>query len=176
MIDKYLLNEYINNASDIYNLTLSDNFKSLIDFNFKEKIYIKSTLIYRKDYISYIENFIYNIDEYISFLKHELNINSLEIRYITFLTIFNNKKIFTRKEYYYDNPNYYIKSFKKILLNKYTKNYNILKNFNPGLIKYDYDRLIKIINNNKRANILFEDVTNNINYYSELWNQLKIDV
>ena len=54
MIDKYLLNEYINNASDIYNLTLSDNFKSLIDFNFKEKIYIKSTLIYRKDYISYI--------------------------------------------------------------------------------------------------------------------------
>ena len=103
MINKndILLNEYIINSSDLYELINNEefNFKTK-KLNLNKKINPKSKLIH-KNGITLLELIIFNIDNYISFLKQNLMINQLEIRYIAYLTIYENNYLFEEK-YYYD--------------------------------------------------------------------------
>ena len=101
-ISKILLNKFIINSSDILELTSNDEFKNKLDnLNINEIINIKSKLIHKKD-ISLLEVIIFNIDNYISYLKNTLEINQLQIRYIAYLTMYENNYLFD-KLYYYDN-------------------------------------------------------------------------
>lgn len=167
-IIKIILNKYILNASDILELTTNNEFKTITkDLNLNKEITIKSKLIHKNN-ITLLENIIYIIDNYISFLKNNLFINQLEIRYITSLTIYN-KCIFNDK-YYYDNIDYYNKIFKDILMNKYINNTKILSNIKKINI-YNYENLINKINQNKnRAYIYFENINqNNALYYLNIY-------
>lgn len=167
-IIKIILSKYILNASDILELTTNNEFKNITkDLNLNKEIAIKSKLIHKSN-ITLLENIIYIIDNYISFLKSNLFINQLEIRYITSLTIYN-KYIFNDK-YYYDNIDYYNKIFKDILMNKYINNTKILSNIKKINI-YNYENLINKINQNKnRAYIYFENINqNNALYYLNIY-------
>lgn len=171
MINKndILLNEYIINSSDLYELINNEefNFKTK-KLNLNKKINPRSKLIH-KNCITLLELIIFNIDNYISFLKQNLMINQLEIRYIAYLTIYENNYLFEEK-YYYDNIEYFNKLFKKILMSKYNKNVNILLKYKTINI-YGYNKLLKIINENKnRAYIYFEDINqNNALYYLSIY-------
>ena len=96
-------------------------------------------------------------------------INQLEIRYIAYLTIYENNYLFEEK-YYYDNIEYFNNLFKKILMSKYNKNVNILLKY-KNINIYDYDTLLEKINKNKnRAYIYFEDINqNNALYYLNIY-------
>ena len=168
-INKILLNKFIINSSDILELTSNDEFKNKLDnLNINEIINIKSKLIHKKD-ISLLEVIIFNIDNYISYLKNILEINQLQIRYIAYLTIYENNYLFD-KLYYYDNIEYYNNIFKEIFYQKYKNNYKILSKF-KNIPMYSYEELISKINKNKnRAYIYFESINqNNALYYLNIY-------
>lgn len=168
-ISKILLNKFIINSSDILELTSNDEFKNKLDnLNINEIINIKSKLIHKKD-ISLLEVIIFNIDNYISYLKNILEINQLQIRYIAYLTMYENNYLFN-KLYYYDNIEYYNNIFKEIFYQKYKNNYKILSKF-KNIPMYSYKELISKINKNKnRAYAYFENINqNNALYYLNIY-------
>ena len=168
-ISKILLNKFIINSSDILELTSNDEFKNKLDnLNINEIINIKSKLIHKKD-ISLLEVIIFNIDNYISYLKNILEINQLQIRYIAYLTMYENNYLFD-KLYYYDNIEYYNNIFKEIFYQKYKNNYKILSKF-KNIPIYSYKELISKINKNKnRAYAYFENINqNNALYYLNIY-------
>jgi len=168
-ISKILLNKFIINSSDILELTSNDEFKNKLDnLNINEIINIKSKLIHKKD-ISLLEVIIFNIDNYISYLKNTLEINQLQIRYIAYLTMYENNYLFD-KLYYYDNIEYYNNIFKEIFYQKYKNNYKILSKF-KNIPMYSYKELISKINKNKnRAYAYFENINqNNALYYLNIY-------
>lgn len=168
-ISKILLNKFIINSSDILELTSNDEFKNKLDnLNINEIINIKSKLIHKKD-ISLLEVIIFNIDNYISYLKNILKINQLQIRYIAYLTMYENNYLFD-KLYYYDNIEYYNNIFKEIFYQKYKNNYKILSKF-KNIPMYSYKELISKINKNKnRAYAYFENINqNNALYYLNIY-------
>lgn len=168
-INKILLNKFIINSSDILELTSNDEFKNKLDnLNINEIINIKSKLIHKKD-ISLLEVIIFNIDNYISYLKNILEINQLQIRYIAYLTMYENNYLFD-KLYYYDNIEYYNNIFKEIFYQKYKNNYKILSKF-KNIPMYSYEELISKININKnRAYAYFENINqNNALYYLNIY-------
>ncbi len=168
-ISKILLNKFIINSSDILELTSNDEFKNKLDnLNINEIINIKSKLIHKKD-ISLLEVIIFNIDNYISYLKNILEINQLQIRYIAYLTMYENNYLFD-KLYYYDNIEYYNNIFKEIFYQKYKNNYKILSKF-KNIPMYSYKELISKINKNKnRAYAYFENINqNNALYYLNIY-------
>lgn len=168
-ISKILLNKFIINSSDILELTSNDEFKNKLDnLNINEIINIKSKLIHKKD-ISLLEVIIFNIDNYISYLKNILEINQLQIRYIAYLTMYENNYLFD-KLYYYDNIEYYNNIFKEIFYQKYENNYKILSKF-KNIPMYSYKELISKINKNKnRAYAYFENINqNNALYYLNIY-------
>lgn len=168
-ISKILLNKFIINSSDILELTSNDEFKNKLDnLNINEIINIKSKLIHKKD-ISLLEVIIFNIDNYISYLKNILEINQLQIRYIAYLTMYENNCLFD-KLYYYDNIEYYNNIFKEIFYQKYKNNYKILSKF-KNIPMYSYKELISKINKNKnRAYAYFENINqNNALYYLNIY-------
>lgn len=168
-ISKILLNKFIINSSDILELTSNDEFKNKLDnLNINEIINIKSKLIHKKD-ISLLEVIIFNMDNYISYLKNILEINQLQIRYIAYLTMYENNYLFD-KLYYYDNIEYYNNIFKEIFYQKYKNNYKILSKF-KNIPMYSYKELISKINKNKnRAYAYFENINqNNALYYLNIY-------
>lgn len=168
-ISKILLNKFIINSSDILELTSNDEFKNKLDnLNINEIINIKSKLIHKKD-ISLLEVIIFNMDNYISYLKNILEINQLQIRYIAYLTMYENNYLFD-KLYYYDNIEYYNNIFKEIFYQKYKNNYKILSKF-KNIPMYSYKELISKINKNKnRAYVYFENINqNNALYYLNIY-------
>ena len=168
-ISKILLNKFIINSSDILELTSNDEFKNKLDnLNINKIINIKSKLIHKKD-ISLLEVIIFNIDNYISYLKNILEINQLQIRYIAYLTMYENNYLFD-KLYYYDNIEYYNNIFKEIFYQKYKNNYKILYKF-KNIPMYSYKELISKINKNKnRAYAYFENINqNNALYYLNIY-------
>lgn len=168
-ISKILLNKFIINSSDILELTSNDEFKNKLDnLNINEIINIKSKLIHKKD-ISLLEVIIFNIDNYISYLKNILEINQLQIRYIAYLTMYENNYLFD-KLYYYDNIEYYNNIFKEIFYQKYKNNYKTLSKF-KNIPMYSYKELISKINKNKnRAYAYFENINqNNALYYLNIY-------
>lgn len=147
-----------------------NNLLNIINKLNNDTIYVDSLIIHKKKTITKIENFIYNIDQYICFLKDIFKINQLEIRYILHLTIYSNIKLFTKELYFYDDKEFYISQFKNILLNKYKKNVKLMSLYIDDLTIYNFNELVSIVNGLKRPYVLFENINkDNINYYKYLW-------
>lgn len=165
----YLLKKYINNSSDIISFI---NDKLLDDIMSKIKdssIIVTSHLIHKEKLISLQEQFIFNLDNYISFIKEKLNISELKIRYILSETL-NNKynKILLSNKYYYSNIEFYHREFINMFMYKYSKNIDFLNKY-IKLNKLDFNNICTLINENKKAHIYFEDITsNNVHYYINL--------
>lgn len=166
---EYLLKPYINNASDI-NAFLQDYLLDNLFIKIKYKeIKIKSHLIHQVDYIDIYEQIIFNIDNYITFIKTYLKINELEIRYIISLTLHNsNLTTFLSEKYYYDDIEYYTNEFINIFMNKYLNNIKLLKKY-INIKELNFKELCNFINANKKAHIFFERIEeNNVQYYINL--------
>lgn len=166
---EYLLNPYINNASDI-NAFLQDHLLDnlLIKTKYKE-IKIHSHLIHQENQINIYEQIIFNIDNYITFIKSYLKINELEIRYIISLTLHNsNLDTFLSDKYYYNDIEYYNNKFIHIFMNKYLNNIKLIKKY-INIKKFNFKELCNFINTNKKAHIFFEPIEeNNVQYYINL--------
>lgn len=166
MIKDILLNDYINNSSDILALSNTQEFKHLLNKISNNNIEIHSNLIHKSKTINSKEQFIFNLDNYISFLKEKLLLNQFEIKVITELTIYNKENsILFNKIYYYDDIELYIKGFKKMLMYNYLKNHNILKKY-IKIKKMNFDELIIKLNALKnKAHYYLENINNNLPYY-----------
>lgn len=163
-INDILSKNYINNASDIKKILDDIN---LLNIKTKyKKVYVTSHLIHSEKYISVNEQIIFNLDNYITYIKSLIYINPLELRYIINLTL-NNKhnKILYSDKYYYNNVDYYIKRFNKMFMYNYLLN---MKKIN--MIPLKFNDLINEINNKKnRAYALFENINDsNLNYYKTI--------
>jgi hypothetical protein len=174
MIDHILEFKYINNLSDILSLCNDNNFKELLNKIKNKKIKTNSRLVHNSNEISSLEQFIFNLDNYICFLKSNLNINQFEIRYITKLTIFNKyNNVLYSDIYYYDDIDFYIANFKKMFMYNYLKNYNILKNY-INIKKLSFDELIIKLNKIKnKAHYYFENANDNLPYYMTIIDYLE---
>lgn len=171
MINNYINKQYINNSSDIKSYSQDIEFKNIINkLDTNKYIKVTSNLIHKEKQINQIEQFIFNLDNYITFIKQNIFINQLELKYIINLTIYNkHNKILHSNLYYYDNINIYIKEFKKMFMYNYIINMTLLKkeckNFNE---------LCNLINKNKkRVYCYFEKINNNnILFYKTIINNL----
>lgn len=167
--NEYLLKPYINNASDINTFLQEHSLEHLFNITNYKEIEIKSHLIHKSDHINIYEQIIFNLDNYISFIKSYLKINQLEIRYIISLTLYNNSlDIFLNDKYYYENIEYYNKKFIKLFMNNYIKNMKLLKKY-INITELTFLELCNFINKNKKAYIFFEHIEeNNMQYYINL--------
>ncbi len=173
-INSILLKDCINNSSDIKALLKNKSISKLINRIDNNKIVKVNSHLIHKNNIFQIEQFIFNLDNYISFIKSLLNINSLEIRYIIDLTLDNKyNKILLSNIYFYDNKDFYINNFKKLFMYKYIKNINILKKY-ISINKLSFDNLIIKLNQSKnKAHFYFEDICKNLPYYVDIVNYLE---
>lgn len=95
------------------------------------------------------------MNNYYNFLKNKLTIDDHEIKYIMDLTLKN----IIIKDNFTDNE------FINIFINKYLKNYELLKD-KINIKKYNFDELIIKLNQIKnKAHYYFEDIDNNLPYY-----------
>lgn len=171
MIEKYLSKKYINNYSEIMSFSNDDAFIEILN-SLNENIYIdvSSNLIHKDCKINQIEQFIFNMDNYITYIKGNIFINNFELRYIINLTLYNKySKVLYSDKYYYNNINYYTGNFKKMFMHQYLLNCKKL-NIKP----MSFNTLISFMNSNKkRINCLFEKITNdNLFFYSTIINNL----
>ncbi len=160
----------LNNISDINSFLKEKDFKKLLKkIDSKKKIKINNKIIHKKN-LSHKEQFLYNLDMYINFIKSKVFINQFELRYIIYLTLFNrNNNILFHDVYYYEDTNYYINKFIKMFMSNYLKNYRFLSKY-INIKKRNFTELIDIINKNKkRTYVYFEDINiNNMNFYIPL--------
>ena len=172
MINELLKLNYLNNLSDIIELFKDNYFINIYNTIEDKTISFKSNLIHKITKISIKEQFIFNIDNYITFIKNNIFINNNELKYILFLTLHNNniRKMISDK-YYYENVDYYHKLFIKIFMYNYNKNVKLLSKFINIEYKSFYE-LVEFINTNKkRIYPYFENINNkNINFYINLIN------
>ena len=168
MINEYLNKQYINNESDIKELFNNKKFVDLFNSINDENITFNSNLIHKNKIISLKEQFIFNIDNYITFIKQFIFINPLELRYIISLTLNKNVKKLLISKYYYDNIEYYNDLYKKIFMSNYLENVSKLSNY-INIKTRNFDDLVKLINNKKRVYSYFEPINNkNINFICEI--------
>jgi len=173
---KYLLKNYIINASDINYLIKTRTFKKIENKLLIKKINIKNKKIHKN--ISNNEHLIFLIDQYIYFVKQYIHLDPLEIRYLIESSINNkNNNIFLCCDYFLDNKEYYIKNFKNLFLYNYCKNYKKMKIYLNNIIKItSFEELCALINKNKEIYyILFDNINKqNIDKYSKIWQQIII--
>ncbi len=176
MINKYINKNYINNSSDIKAYIKDKELQKIVTkLNKNKYIKVTSNLIHKEKQINEIEQFIFNLDNYITYIKQLIHINPLELRYILNLTLYNKyNKILYSDLYYYNNNEIYIKEFKKMFMYKYIQNINKLSKYN-NIKKRNFDELIKIINKHKkRTYCYFENITNNnMNFYTTIIKELE---
>ena len=168
MINEYLNKKYINNESDIKKLFNNKKYIDIFNSINDENIIFKSNLIHKNKTISLKEQFIFNIDNYITFIKQFIFINPLELRYIISLTLNKNVKKLLISKYYYDNIDYYNDLYKKIFMSNYLENVSKLSKY-INIKTRNFDELVKLINNKKRVYSYFEPINNkNINFICEI--------
>ena len=168
MINEYLNKQYINNESDIKKLFNNKKYIDIFNSINDENIIFKSNLIHKNKTISLKEQFIFNIDNYITFIKQFIFINPLELRYIISLTLNKNVKKLLISKYYYDNIDYYNDLYKKIFMSNYLENVSKLSKY-INIKTRNFDELVKLINNKKRVYSYFEPINNkNINFICEI--------
>ena len=157
---------YINNLSDIIEFLKDKNLFKLFDSLGNDKIKVTSNLIHKTNYISIREQFIFNLDNYITFIKDKLHLNQQEVKYIISLTLNNRyNKILYHNKYYYSDINYYHKQFVNMFMFEYKKNISFLKKYIP-IKEKSFDELISLMNNKKRSYCYFEKINiNNMNFY-----------
>lgn len=172
MIDKYIHQEYINNYTDILCFSKDNKFQKIIEKLDKNKVIkVTSNLIHKTKEIDQIEQFIFNLDNYITYIKQFIHISPLELRYIINLTIYNKyNKILYSNLYYYSNIEKYNKEFQKMFMYKY--------NINKNKIKYKkrtFNELIYLINTQqKRTYCYFENITSsNMNFYLSIIEEIE---
>lgn len=168
MINKYINKDYINNSSDIKAFINDEEFKEIIKkLDNKKYIKVTSKLIHKKSKINQIEQFIFNLDNYISYIKQLIHINPIELRYILKLTL-NNKhnKILYSDLYYYDYIELYQIKFENMFMYNYINNIKLLKKY-IKINKRKFNELILTINTHKkRTYCYFENINNNnMNFY-----------
>lgn len=175
MINKYLKKNYINNYSDILSYSKDKEFNDIINKLDKNKyITVTSNLIHKENKINQIEQFIFNLDNYITFIKDKIFINQLELRYIINLTLYNKyNKILYSSLYYYDNIEKFNNEFINIFMYNYKKNYKILSKYST-IKEKNFDELVDNINTNKkRISVYFENISkNNISFYLPIYESL----
>jgi len=135
--------DYLNNINELLILSKNNNFK-----------------MFMQDYM------IINIDNYISFLKDNLNINYNELIILIDLTIYNkkNKILFSKKDYL-KNYQYFNNKYKEMFLYNYNNNIKYLSKY-IKIKKRSFNELITHINNKKRIYSYFENINNtNISFY-----------
>ena len=168
MINEYLNKKYINNESDIKKLFNNKKYIDIFNSINDENIIFNSNLIHKNKTISLKEQFIFNIDNYITFIKQFIFINPLELRYIISLTLNKNVKKLLISKYYYDNIDYYNDLYKKIFMSNYLENVSKLSKY-INIKTRNFDELVKLINNKKRVYSYFEPINNkNINFICEI--------
>ena len=168
MINEYLNKQYINNESDIKELFNNKKYIDIFNSINDENIIFNSNLIHKNKTISLKEQFIFNIDNYITFIKQFIFINPLELRYIISLTLNKNVKKLLISKYYYDNIDYYNDLYKKIFMSNYLENVSKLSKY-INIKTRNFDELVKLINNKKRVYSYFEPINNkNINFICEI--------
>ena len=176
MINKYISKPYINNSSDILSFLNDNNFQNILSKLNKNKIIkVSSKLIHKQEYINQLEQFIFNLDNYISYIKQSIHINPLELRYIINLTLYNKyNKCLYMDLYYYDNVDIYIKNFKKMFMHNYLKNIKLISKY-TSVKKRNFNELVEIINTNKkRTYCYFENINNNnMNFYLSIIESLE---
>ena len=75
MINKYINKDYINNLSDIKAFINDNEFLIIINkLNNKKYIKVTSNLIHKSNKINQIEQFIFNLDNYITYIKQLIHI------------------------------------------------------------------------------------------------------
>lgn len=172
-MNDYLLKDYINNSSDIIKFMNDNLLNGLLNKLNDSKLEVTSHLIHKDNTITLKEQFIFNLDNYITFIKELLTIDQLKIRYIISETL-NNKynKILISKKYYYSNIELYHKEFINMFMFKYNKNIDFLNKY-IKIDKLNFKELCTFINTNKKAHIYFEDITSkNVQYYINLINSI----
>lgn len=172
-MNDYLLKDYINNSSDIIKFMNDNLLNNLLNKLNDSKVEVTSHLIHKDNTITLKEQFIFNLDNYITFIKEFLTIDQLKIRYIISETL-NNKynKILISKKYYYSNIELYHKEFINMFMLKYNKNIDFLNKY-INIKKLNFKELCSFINTNKKAHIYFEDITSkNVQYYINLINSI----
>lgn len=175
-IDNYLLKDYIINASDIKYLLKTKTLKKLLKEISNDKITITNKQIHHQD-INHIENFILILDQYIYFIKKQIFLDPLEIRYLIELSIDNKySNLFANKKYYLDNEDYYLKEFKKLFLHNFKINQRIIKkNVNNYQVINNYKSLCNLINNNKDKYYILFETYNNIENLLSNWKKIKFN-
>ena len=157
---------YINNLSDIIEFLKDKHLLKLYNSLGNNRIKVTSNLIHKTNYISIREQFIFNLDNYITFIKDKLHLNQQEVKYIISLTLNNRyNKILYHNKYYYSDINYYHKQFVNMFMFEYKKNISFLKKYIP-IKEKSFDELISLMNNKKRSYCYFEKINiNNMNFY-----------
>ena len=158
---------YLNNLSEIICLSKIDKFNNLVNRIDNKKINVTSHLIHKDDTITHYEQFFFNLDNYISFIKNNLFINPNEIKIIIDLTIYNKyNKILYSTDYYYNNVKKYEKEFINMFMHNYKKNISFLKKY-INIKEKSFEELINNINmHKKRTHFYFENINNkNMNFY-----------
>ncbi len=168
MIDEIINKNYIKNKKRILSIIKDNNFNSLINKIDKNKmINVPYESVFNSNQISLLELFIFNLDNYITFLKNYLNISSNELTYIVSLTInCDNNKILYDESYYYDNIGKYEREFINLFMFNYNKNIDFLSHY-MYINKRDFKSLIDNMNKKKkRVYIYFENITpENTNFF-----------
>ena len=124
LINKDIINEYIKKISN-------------------DKFNVTGSCIFKTDYITHSELFIYNLDRFIYFYKHKLLIEEGESRYILEVVLKSKyAKLLLEKSFCFDleNIQHYNMEYKKILCDNFYKNLRFLKfTFNEILKKEKID-------------------------------------
>ncbi len=171
---------------------LDDYIKDISDDEFE----VKGSCIFKTDYITHNELFIYNLDRFIYFFKHKLLIEEGESRYILEVILKSKyAKLLLEKTFCFDMDyiKHYDTEYKKIICDSFYENIKFLKLtfsnfFNEEKINEEKETLIgknleniftllRGMVNCKRSNIyyLFIDVddlgTQNrvLDYYVDMW-------
>lgn len=191
--------EYYMYGSIMQGIIKKNILDALIDKITDDKLLVKGSCLFKTDYITHSELFIYNLDRFIYFFKHKLIIEEGESRYILELILSSKfSKILLEKTFCFDNN--YIKhydiEYKKILCDNFYKNIKCLKaSFSSFFAEAQIDvdqkrlggnnlnkvyRLLCDMVNCKRNDVhyLFADVDDwsnqyaKINYYALMWEAL----
>ena len=165
---------YINNLSDIIEFLKDIHLLKLYNSLGNNRIKVTSNLIHKTNYIPIKEQFIFNLDNYITFIKDKLCLNQQQIKYLISLTL-NNKynKILYHNKYYYSDINYYHKQFINMFMFEYKKNILFLKNY-ISIKERSFDEFISFINNKKRSYCYFEKINiSNMNFYLSIIESLE---
>lgn len=188
--------DYYMYGTTIRNLLKKDILDNYIEQISDDKFKVKGSCIFKTDYITHSELFVYNLDRFIYFFKHKLLIEEGESRYIVELILKSKfTKLLLEKTFCFNMRyiKHYNTEYKKIICDNFLKNIKCLQMTFSDFLKNEkinidenalngknLDKIFNLLKgmvNCKRSNIyyLFIDVDNLennnsvLNYYVSMW-------